>query len=227
MIFLILKMFIYLLLAAAIGGAAGWLIRNLQAQKSEENANRAVNDAKAKLPQLESLLRGRDEQISKLKAQLAETKSQLNEQDQEHRATEQQLKEREREVRRLQQGAEARQMPDGEDDFDVEAMDQSEDTNALITELSSEIARLKAELASRASAVKPVDADETLLQVEMDGLKAKLKNAERELEIAKSELSREQTKVTELERERELQNKSLQVLHQQLELARSQRVAAG
>ena len=226
MIFLILKMFIYLVLAAAIGGAAGWLFRNLQAQKSEENAHRAVNDAKAKLPQLESLLRGRDEQISKLKAQLAETKTQLNEQDQEHRATEQQLKEKEREVRRLQQGAEARQMTDGPDNFDVEAMDQSEDTNALITELSSEIARLKAELANRESAVKPVDADETLLQVEMDGLKAKLKNAERELEIAKAELSREQTKVTELERERELQNKSLQVLHQQLELARSQRVAA-
>ena len=165
MIFLILKMFIYLLLAAAIGGAAGWLFRNLQAQKTEENANRAVNDAKAKLPQLESLLRGRDEQINKLKDQLTEARSQLNEQDQEHRATEQQLKEKEREVRRLQQGAEARQMADGSDDFDVEAMDQSEDTNALITELSSEIARLKAELANRESAIKPVDADETLLQV--------------------------------------------------------------
>ena len=226
MIFLILKIFVYLVLAAGIGAAAGWLIRNLQAQKTEENAARAVNDAKAKLPQLESLLRGRDEQITKLKDQLAEAKTQMNEQVQECRGLESQLREQERETRRLKQSAEVGRAVQGEDSFDVDAMDQSGDTNTLITELSSEIARLKAQLAE-GEKVAAVDADETLLQVEMDSLRAKLRNAERELERVQAELSHEQTKVTELERERELQNKSLQVLHQQLELARSQRVAAG
>ncbi len=226
MIFLIFKIFVYLLLAALIGGAAGWLIRNLQAQKTDENAARAVNDAKAKLPQLESLLRGRDEQITKLKEQMAEAKTQLNEQTQEARAMEQKLREQERETRRLQQTADAQQIAEGGGGFDVEDMDQSGDTNTLITELSSEIARLKAQLADRPK-LAAVDADETMMQVEMDSLRAKLKNAERELARLQSELAHEQGKVTELERERELQNKSLQVLHQQLELARSQRTAAG
>ncbi len=226
MIFLIFKIFVYLLLAALIGGAAGWLIRNLQAQKTDENAARAVNDAKAKLPQLESLLRGRDEQITKLKEQMAEAKTQLNEQTQEARAMEQKLREQERETRRLQQTADAQQIAEGGGGFDVEDMDQSGDTNTLITELSSEIARLKSQLADRPK-LAAVDADETMMQVEMDSLRAKLKNAERELARLQSELAHEQGKVTELERERELQNKSLQVLHQQLELARSQRTAAG
>ncbi len=226
MIFLIFKIFVYLLIAALIGAAAGWLIRNLKAQKTEENAARAVNDAKAKLPQLESLLRGRDEQITKLKDQMAEAKTQLNEQTQETRAMEQKLREQERETRRLQQTADAQQMAEGEGGFDVEDMDQSGDTNTLITELSSEIARLKAQLAAGPK-LSAVDADETMMQVEMDSMRAKLKNAERELARVQSELTHEQTKVSELERERELQNKSLQVLHQQLELARSQRAAAG
>ena len=64
MIFLIAKIFVYLLLAGFVGAAAGWLTRNLQAQRSDENASRAVNDAKSKMPQLESLLRGRDEQVA-------------------------------------------------------------------------------------------------------------------------------------------------------------------
>ena len=226
MIFLIIKIFVYLLLAAVIGAAAGWLIRNLKAQKTEENAARAVNDAKAKLPQLESLLRGRDEQIAKLKDQLTEAKTQLNEQVKETRATEQKLKEQEREARRLQQSVETRQLAEGEQGADIEAMDQSGDTDTLITELSSEIARLKAQLAEREKQ-PAVDATETLLQVEIDGMRANLKNAERELARAQAELAHEQAKISELERERELQVKSLRVLHQQLELARNRRTAAG
>ena len=84
MIFLIAKMFIYLLLAAGIGFAAGWLLRNLQAQQSEEKAQRAVHDVKSKLPQLESLLRGRDDQIVRLQAEIRERR-------QEHKETAQAL----------------------------------------------------------------------------------------------------------------------------------------
>ena len=68
-------MFVYLVLAGAIGVAAGWLLRNLQAQQSEEMARRQVHDAKSKMPQLESLLRGRDEQITKLKEEIRERRT--------------------------------------------------------------------------------------------------------------------------------------------------------
>ena len=235
MIFLITKIFGYLLVAGGVGVGAGWLTRNLQAQRIEENSSRAVHDAKSKVPQLESLLRGRDEQVAKLKEQVTEARGKLNEADQELRTGEQSLREQQRETKRWQQSAEAARGVEGESEsegFDITGEDNpqdSGDTNGLITELSQEITRLKAQLDQAGS--DPVDAgqsgDDVLLQVEMEALRAQLTRAESSLRTAMSELVLEQTKVAELERERELQNKSLQVLHQQLDLERTRRVAAG
>jgi hypothetical protein len=50
---------------------------------------------------------------------------------------------------------------------------------------------------------------------------------EHELERAKRALRNEQRRVTELERQRELQNRTLQALHQQLEMAKESRRATG
>lgn len=231
MIFLIAKIFIYLLLAVIVGGVAGWLFRNLKAQRAEEAANRAVNDAKSKVPQLESLLRGRDEQVTKLKDQLQEYKAQLSEQDQALRDNEQQLREQTRQANRWQQSAEA--AGSGADaaesiDFDIAGNDTG-DSNELIAELSQEISRLKTQLEQTSKQVVSAGSmgDEVLLQVEVETLRGQLATAESNLKIATADLLHEQNKVTDLERERELQNKSLQVLHQQLDLERTRRVAAG
>lgn len=229
MMFLIGKMFIYLLLAGGIGGAAGWLMRNLQAQRTEENAQRSVTDVKAKLPQLESLLRGRDEQIQKLKAEIADRKTAASELEQELRAGQQTLREQQRISERLQQTVDARKsksLTDFDLSGDVESDTDTTDTDNLIAELSAEIARLKAELAQPAPA-SAADADETLLQIETEALRNKLVTTEGKLNAIHADLLQEQNKVSELERERELQNKSLQVLHQQLELERTRRVASG
>lgn len=231
MIFLIAKIFIYLLLAVIVGGVAGWLFRNLNAQRAEESANRAVNDAKSKVPQLESLLRGRDEQVTKLKDQLQEYKAQLSEQDQALRDNEQQLREQTRQANRWQQSAEAARSGTeaGESiDFDIAGNDTG-DSNELIAELSKEISRLKTRLeqASKQAVSAGRVGDEVLLQVEVETLRGQLATAESNLKIATADLLHEQNKVTDLERERELQNKSLQVLHQQLDLERTRRVAAG
>ena len=226
MIFLIGKMFVYLVLAAGIGGAAGWLYRNLQAQRTEESAARAVNDAKAKLPQLESLLRGRDEQITKLKEQLKESKADLGAQAQEARGLEQQLREQERLAKRWEQSAKAKQT-DSVEDYDLDA-DESGDTDDLIAELSLEISRLKSELASAQTQPQAsTGSDETLLQVEVEDLRANLRKAESDLEAALADLKHEQNRNSELERERDLQAKSMKVLHQQLDLERTRRVANG
>jgi hypothetical protein len=231
MIFLIAKIFVYLLLSGVVGAAAGWLTRNLQAQRSEENASRAVNDAKSKVPQLESLLRGRDEQVTKLKAQVNDGRGKLNDADEALRASEQSLRDQQREAKRWQQSAEAASAGESEG-FDITADDsqpEDGDSNSLIAELSQEITRLKAQIEQAGSApvVTGDSGDDVLLQVEMETLRAQFTKAENALQIAVSELALEQTKVGELERERELQNKSLQVLHQQLDLERTRRVAAG
>ena len=70
MIFLVLKIFGYLLVALLAGFASGWLFRNLAAIKKDETLQGSLNDVRAKLPQFESLLRGRDQQVSKLREDL-------------------------------------------------------------------------------------------------------------------------------------------------------------
>jgi chromosome segregation ATPase len=228
MIFLIGKIFVYMLLAGVVGAAAGWLFRNLQAQRTEESASRAVHDAKSKVPQIESLLRGRDEQILKLKGHLQETKSGLAERDQNLRTLEHQLREQEQLAKRWQQSAEAKKPVDG-DSFDLVESESSgsTDTDQLIAELSSEIARLKVELAKSAATPALDEGDETFLQVEVEAMRLELQKIQSNLEVTSTDLVNEQRKVHELERERELQNKSLQALHQQLELVRTRRVANG
>ena len=228
MIFLIGKIFIYMFLAGLVGAAAGWLFRNLQAQRTEESAARAVHDAKSKVPQIESLLRGRDEQVVKLKSHLKEIKSGLAERDQNLRALEQQLREQEQLAKRWQQSAEAKKPGDG-NSFDLveSGSSGSTDTDKLIAQLSSEIARLKVELAKSAATPALDEGDETFLQVEVEALRLELQKIQSNLEVTSTDLVNEQRKVHELERERELQNKSLQALHQQLELVRTRRVANG
>jgi chromosome segregation ATPase len=230
MIFLIGKIFVYLFLAGAVGGAAGWLFRNLQAQRTEESAQRAATDAKSKVPQLESLLRGRDEQIAKFKDMLAEHKSELGARDQDIRALEEQLRDQQRAASRLAERAQAR-MQAGEEtfedgaDYELASEDRSATDNMLV-ELSGEIARLKSEL-ERAQADPSASADESVLEAEVEALRIQLATAERDLQTATADLEAEQLRVSELESERELQNRSLQVLHQQLELERTRRVASG
>ena len=101
MTFLIVKIFIYLLLAGGIGFGAGWLMRNLQAQKQTEDATRAMNDAKAKLPQLESLVRGRDEQLKRMRDEVTELKSDLKERTRDLKQSQQEAQKSAHEVMRL------------------------------------------------------------------------------------------------------------------------------
>jgi|GEM_PF-1346626 len=229
MTFLILKIFAYLFVAAAIGAAAGWLFRNLEAQKSEEKANRAAHDAKSKVPQLESLLRGRDEQITKFKGQLDEAKSVLSEREQAVRQLESQLRDTQREADRWQASAEAKGPNQSLDDMDFEAdTDIEADSGAdeLISELSREIADLKASLAMAKEDVRNAQVQLEVVRTAQTGASngadegAEAAQWRDQVQALQGQLERETAKVLELERERELQNKSLKVLHQQLELER-------
>ena len=227
MMFLIAKMFFYLLTAGLIGAGAGWLLRNLQSQRVEELAARDVAEAKTKLPQMESLLRGRDEQVNKLKAQLAEAKTQIKEHGRALIEAERTAQKQERELARLQRPG------SGNVNMDISELDASPGVEAVadsdcaqqVTLLSAEVDSLRAQLA-QAQHVSG-EADTELMRVECEALAGRLKATEAALDTARRDLELEQQKVRDLERERQLQNRSLQVLNQQLELARRGRVAGG
>lgn len=242
MMFLILKIFIYLAVALGMGGAAGWLLRHINAQKETEELQRNLADSRAKVPKLESLLRARDERIRTLT-------NAAQEQDEANKGTRvqdeqvvRQLREKDMEVQRLKNKIEAlERATGGEPLIDGEllhepgtdalqdplsgsnAMQQSEERHdadtTLIAELHREIERLKEEVATTKIQLEVAQSDNSMEQ-EVAELTIRLRQKAEDYERLQKTLQIEQRKVTELERERELQNRSLKVLHQQLEMVR-------
>jgi chromosome segregation ATPase len=266
-IFLILKMFIYLLLALVAGAGAGWILRHIAASKQDEEMQGTLSDARARVPQFESLIRSRDEQINRLKEDLKEKDVRINGLLGEARDNEKELKEKLREARELAARRQTLKISEGPDASaaagDISAVDaivdgvieesSTEDRSAAdVQPLEDQVARLEQELSDARAQAADALAEAAATGAEVVALKAALGRAGkgeggdqdaddvRELEVRlqqkaseydrlAAELETEKRRVVELERERELQNKSLQVLHQQLELERErgQRVANG
>ncbi len=257
MIFLILKMFVYLLLALLAGTGAGWVLRHLAAARQEEDMQRTLADARARVPQFESLIRSRDEQINRLKDDMKEKDARINGLSLELRDAENALRDKTRELKTLAAqndtladlseaaeptnevlpGTEALDIGGSTADGQADAVArlerelaaakrQAADAMAEAAAAEGEVITLKAQLARASGSASPAtgehadaiaDLEKRLVQKTMD-----YERLARDLEV-------EQRRVMELERERELQNKSLRVLHQQLELEREkhQRVANG
>ena len=281
MIYLILKMLIYLLLALFAGAGAGWLLRNLAAGKREEEMQRTLADARARVPQFESLLRSRDEQIVRLKDDLTDKDVRINSLLGESREKESSLRDKDREVKQLTARNSALELTgesgamedtsivgggaldvgqvEGQVEGDRSANSSASGTVTLMNDIAclekdlsqsraitadgvaeaaaaeAEIVTLKADLARAGSSLAQGSAqdqgnpNDNSARAEVEELEARLRQKAQEYERLNKMLETEQRKVMELERERELQNKSLQVLHQQLELERErgQRTAAG
>ena len=269
MMFLILKIFVYLCVALAMGGGAGWLLRHLAAQKEIEALQRSLQDSMAKVPKLESMVRARDERIKSLSnAQAEQDEAMKGSRVQDEQAA-RTLKEKDLEITRLQNRLDAMQQAPGEDQLIAgdmlhdaapandsvesvlgvrqsaqEVQDQvlpgTEDLlgeessgaaeseldadvdNTLIAGLHSEIERLKEEIATTRIQLEVAQSDDGMQQ-EIADLTNRLRQKAEDYERLQKALQQEQRKVAELERERELQNKSLKVLHQQLEMVRDAR----
>lgn len=255
MMFLILKIFIYLCVALGMGGGAGWLIRHIAAQKEIEALQRNLQDAKTKVPKLESTLRARDERIKSLTSSKAEQEEALKGTRVQDEQVARQLREKDLELQRLKNRLDAlQQQAQGDDPLiagdallpsaanddlvahdaamapataaatgsALNTADDGDSDNALISGLHNEIERLKEEMATTRIQLEVAQSDNSLQQ-EIDELTDRLRQKAEDYERLRKALQQEQRKVAELERERELQNRSLKVLHQQLEMVRDAR----
>jgi len=70
-IYLIVKMIVYLLCALVLGAVAGWLWRNVQAAAREQTLERQVMDARGRLPPLEARLENAERQLAAARDVLA------------------------------------------------------------------------------------------------------------------------------------------------------------
>jgi len=209
-IYLVGQIFFYLAIAMIAGVVTGWLL----AQSSRRAALVAVGN---QVSQLRRDIARRDEalvmaeqrvaeyaakaQEPKISPALADVAAQLREQCDAQAA---QLGDLQIELARVQQ----------EHSADRAGEDAS---NNLITALHAEIARLRQELHTR-NAVNPKQAEQ--LELANKELEGRLIRKLSEVDRLEQALAAEERRVRELERERELQNKSLHVLHQQLEMER-------
>ncbi len=242
MIYLILKIFGYLVIALLAGFASGWLFRNLMAVKKDEELQSSLNDARSKLPQFESLLRGRDQQVIGLKDDVEKKDQNIRELMDAAKAKEQELLNKTRQLNRFTKDgtaddgnvlvdadidsptASASSVGEGEivdiGEASVENPGQIEALGAPIVKLEKELEQAVQATREAQANVLPNTADGDVDSVEVQELQARLRQHAQDFERLNKSLEQERRKVVELERERELQHKSLQVLHQQLELER-------
>ena len=257
MIFLVFKIFVYLVVALFMGAAGGWLLRNLAATRHEESLNRQLIEARGRVPQLESQLRGQNEVASQLKVQVKEKEDQVGELNQALKERDEALVEKERALSLLQARLDGRADDKGgasasirteehmlvleeveagleagldselESEAATEADPSGSEDSVELWALKAEVNRLNIalEAAKSAAAAAPVAAPAPV--AESPELLDRIADLEHALDRAERALINEQRRVTELERERELQNRTLHVLHQQLEMAKESRRATG
>ena len=251
MIYLIMKIFLYLLVALIMGMGVGWLIRNIVAARKEDELNKSIAEVRARIPQLESLMRTRDDQAQKLRTDVKSQEAKHTELRETLRVRERELRDTTRQLSALNTRNAALDGTGSEDLMDVDLLqstaenaaavahsaEQAETIGALLDDIErtrTELAQVKAQATDAASlhsqsvesASTEVDRDNESLVKEVQELQTRLRQKAQEQDRLAKKLETEQRKLVELEMERELQNKSLQVLHQQLELERERKQTA-
>jgi len=225
-IYLIGKIFAYLLCSLGLGIGAGWLWRNLQAAKREEALERQLLDVRSRLPQLENALRGSEDRLGGLRGALRERDETLATHIESLAARERALAEVERSNAELRERLAAGRMATAADSRPPAAAD-GDDLELHPGDPSEARPWLEAERDAAAEAPAAVaEAPAAVDHARIEELEAALSAAAAELAQARSALAAEQRRIDGLMRERELQNASLRALEQQLELVREERALA-
>ena len=229
MIYLVMKMFIYLAVAVGTGFGAGWLTRNLDAKNKEEELQRTLTETKARLPQFETLMRSRDEQLKTLRAEvkdkdarIGELHGQVDNQAKLFTQTKQQLKNAQHQLAATGGDADAPESASTASELDSE-LSEVDISGGQPLDYASVNADVGGDVAGSSSAMEEV------LRSEVHDLESRLRQTSADQDRLSKALEQEKRAVAELRGERELQNRSLQVLHQQLELAgeNAKRAASG
>lgn len=190
MTFLILKIAAYLTVALGLGAAAGWVTRHVSAQRETETTSRALNDNRAKVPQLESLIRVRDDEIARLKQVQEGQDDGVAAANQELQAQVALVREKEIEVGRLKAQLESLQALNSDAADDMSVMIPAADavsTPIIDGELESVDASLVAnDVVERAQTSAADAAQIASLQARVEALELELADARYAAETAKA-----------------------------------------
>lgn len=253
MIFLITKMFVYLLVSLGLGAAAGWLWRHQQAAAREAEMERQLMETRSRFPQVETALRTREQQIEGLLEEvhardeaLAEQTALATERDRTVATLERSCAELRQQLDSLQAAAPVTADTGSDDELELHPGDPAaqrspadavskpepdaepaepavQDQPAAPAEVAAAEAAA-AEAAAEAAVAEAARVDDGEFQRLADALE----DARQDLERARAALAAEQRRVAELTQERALQHRALAALEQQLEMVRDDgRAASG
>ncbi|MDA1073505.1 MAG: hypothetical protein O3A63_01920 [Proteobacteria bacterium] len=140
MIYLIFKMFIYLLISTGAGFAAGWLLNQLRADKVVMSAVEASNNSKTVVPQLESSIRAREQEIERLKDKLTNATQTLTHTEAEFKEAKRSVRDQARAIETLKaQVAHLEDLAHRDDGFDASdpALPSENETSQALTLVSA------------------------------------------------------------------------------------------
>ncbi|MFU8813730.1 MAG: hypothetical protein ACNA7W_00175 [Pseudomonadales bacterium] len=234
MIYLIGKMFVYLLLSLGLGVGAGWLLRNIQATLREETLERQLMEARSRLPQMETALRKQEDRLGGLRGELRARDEALADHAEQLAARDRAVAELERNCAELNKRLAAADRVGGaastvaaDDELELHPGDpevaQARGPSANQASAGGASAGGASAGGASAAAAEPAIAART---DHVPGHGSASSDPGTELAQARQALEAERQRIEGLMRERELQNASLRALEQQLELAREAAAAA-
>ncbi len=101
MIYLVLNIALFLIVAAGIGFGVGWVLRQQTGASRESELHRGTMEVKSRIPQLETTIRHRDREVTRLSLELQDSQARIPELEETIRDSEAAVLEGERNLRQL------------------------------------------------------------------------------------------------------------------------------
>lgn len=220
----------------------GWMIRGLGITRRETTLKQAVLDAKRSIPQLETAVRSREQQIDRLNLELGSQRERMKELDQTAAQQDSEIKSQAREIRtlttelssakKLQESGslllQGSEYDDITDNLDAQSQRRIniaeslyEELRKTLSEREEKIAQLELQLDSSANgAAKPAQTVGTETSAEVDALQDQINDQQTtisRLETQLWELRQDREMLSDLARSRSKNNQTLQENQEELQ----------
>jgi len=211
----------YLFAALVVGFMTGWLMRRASANSDHASMHRQLVDIKSRIPQLETAVRHREQQIVRLKEELDATAGKFDSMTHNLQERERTIGDRDRTLSLLRSEiAVLKQSAPTDPDYDLPVRDDRKvqeleerlrDRDAQITDF----ARRLADSVARPIGSTPPETVKRLRELEEEAA-----TRAKDLRVATDTLGDRDKRILDLDRERERQDKWMGVLTEQLETSR-------
>jgi chromosome segregation ATPase len=219
--YLLTQIAAYLFAALVVGFLTGWLMRRASANSDHAAMHRQLVDIKSRIPQLETAVRHREQQIVRLKEELEATAAKFDSMAHNLQERERTIGDRDRTLSLLRSEiALLKQSAPSDPDYDLPVRDDRkvQELEERLRERDVQIAdfaRRLADSVARPAGALPHDTVKRLRELEEEAA-----TRAKDLRVATDALGDRDKRIVELDRERERQDKWMGVLTEQLETSR-------